>query len=156
MPLPLLPKQNPYSKTRRFLPHTLHYITPIFLHPSPHTMHSAAAAKFNAVLNTQLSLILHLCAHPVLQYTLNATQPSMHQQTVSSRHYRVSTLAHRFLKRTTIYLLNNKTTVLHLHNPLPSSNISCPSCPMQRHLLQQISASQILLTPPPNTASHPS
>ena len=27
IPLRLLPKQNPYSKTRRFLPRTLHYVT---------------------------------------------------------------------------------------------------------------------------------
>ena len=47
-------------------------------------------------------------------------------------------------------------TVLHLHNPLPSSNINCPSCPMQRHLLQQILASQIRLTKSQHTTSPPS
>ena len=73
-------------------------------------MHNAAPAKSNAVLKTQLSLILHLCTLPVWQYTLNATQPSMNYQTVSSLHHRARTPAHRVLKRTTKYLLNHNMT----------------------------------------------
>ena len=84
IPLRLHPKQNPYSKTRQLLSHTLHYINPTYLPPTHHPIHNAAAAKSNAVFNTQLCLILHLSALPVWQYTLNATQPSMNQQTVSS------------------------------------------------------------------------
>ena len=73
-------------------------------------MHNAAAAKSNAVFNTQLSLILHLCPPPVWQYTLNASQPSMNQQIVSSFHYRSSPRVHRLLKRTTKYLLTHLMT----------------------------------------------
>ena len=73
-------------------------------------MHNAAAAKSSAVLYTQLSFILHSCAHSAWQYTLNATQPSMNLQTVPSRHYRARTPAHRFLTRTTKYLLTHTMT----------------------------------------------
>ena len=73
-------------------------------------MHRAAAVKFNTVFHTQLSLILHLCALPVWQHTLNATQPSMNQHTESSLHPHARTPAHRFLKPTTKYLLNHKMT----------------------------------------------
>ena len=80
-------------------------------------------AKSNAVLNTQLSLILHLCPLPAWQYMLSATQPSMNQQTVSSLHHRARTPAHRFLKRTTKYVLNHKmihcSTYTH-PNPRPT------------------------------------
>ena len=73
-------------------------------------MHNAGAAKSYAEFNTQLSLNLHLSAPAMWQYTLNATQSSMNQHTVSSLHYRARTPAHRVLKRTTKYLLNDKMT----------------------------------------------
>ena len=73
-------------------------------------MHNAAAAKSSAVLYTQLSLILHSCAHSAWQYTLNTSQPSMNQQTVSSFHYRPSARVHRLCKRITKYLLNRTMT----------------------------------------------
>ena len=73
-------------------------------------MNSAPPAKSNPVFNTHMRLILHLCALAVWQYTLNATQPSMNQQKASSPNCRSPTPAHRFLKRTTKYLLNNRTT----------------------------------------------
>ena len=73
-------------------------------------MHSAPAAKSNAVLNTDMRLILDLCALAAWQYTLNATQPSMNEQTVSSLYRRARTPAHRLLKPTTKYLLNHKMT----------------------------------------------
>ena len=47
-------------------------------------------------------------------------------------------------------------TLIHLHNPRPSSSISCPPCHMQRHPPQQISASQVLLTNSQHTTSSPS
>ena len=73
-------------------------------------MHSAAAAKSIALFHTPMRYTLHLCAPPVWQYTLNATQPNMNQPTVPSLHQRARTPPHRFLKRTTQYLLNRKMT----------------------------------------------
>ena len=98
------------QKAHRFLSHSLHYATPISLPPTGGLIHDAAAAKSNPVLNTPMRLILHLCALPAWQYTLNATQPSMNQHTISSRNYRARTPAHRFLKLTTKYLLKHKMT----------------------------------------------
>ena len=92
------------------MPHTLHHITPIYLTPILHSLRNAAAAKSNAVFNTQLCLSLHLCALPVWQYTLNASQPSMNQQTVSGLPYRSSARPQRLLRRTTKYLLAHKMT----------------------------------------------
>ena len=92
------------------MPQPLHYFTPTYLPPTRQPIHIAAAAKSTAVFNTQLCLILHLCSLPTWQYTLNATQPTMNQRTVSSLHHRARTPAHRFLKRTTKYLLNHKMT----------------------------------------------
>ena len=57
-----------------------------------------------------MRLILHLCALAVWQYTLNASQPSMNQQTVSSPHYRSSARVHRLCRRTTKYLGTHKMT----------------------------------------------
>ena len=73
-------------------------------------MPNAAAAKSNAVFYTQCRLILHSSALAASQYTLNATQPNMNQHTVSSLHHLARAPAHRFLKRTTKYLLNHKMT----------------------------------------------
>ena len=89
---------------------TLFPYTTLFRSPIRHSIHNAAAPKSNAVLNTQLRLILHLCAPPVCQYSLNATQPSINHQIVSSLHYRARTPAHRLLKRTTKYLRTHKMT----------------------------------------------
>ena len=90
-------------------------------------MHSAAAAKSNAVLNTPLSLILHLSAPAVRQYTLNAIQPSMNQHTVYSLYCRARTPAHRLLKRTTKYLPNHKMTHLatYITPYLPPALAAC-------------------------------
>ena len=107
--LRLLPNHNPYSTTRRFSSNTLHWTARIQLPPIPHSMHSAAAAKSNPVFDTQLSLILHLCALPAWQHMLNAAQPSMNQHTVSSLHHRARTPAQRFLKHNTKYLPQRKT-----------------------------------------------
>ena len=99
------------TQNRHFLPSTLHYTTTNYLPPTHHSMHSATAQTSNALFNTQLRLILHLCAHPVSQYTLTATpQPSMNRHTVSSLHQRAPAPPHRFLKRTTKCLLNHKMT----------------------------------------------
>ena len=84
----------------------LHRLSP----PTPQSTHNAVAAKSNAVFHTQLSLIVHLSAHPVWQYTLNVTQPSMNQQTVSTLHCQARTPANSLLKRNTEYQLNNKMT----------------------------------------------
>ena len=86
IPLRLLPKHEPYSNTRRFFPHALHYTSLTELTPTSHSMYSAADAKSITVYNTPLRLILHLCAPPVWQYTLNPTQPCMNQPTVPSLH----------------------------------------------------------------------
>ena len=101
---------NPYSKSRRFLPHTLHYISPIYPPPTPRSKHSAAAAKSYALFHTQLSLILHLYALPAWQYTLNDTCTSFNQHTVSSLHYRPCTPAHCLCKPTTKCLLKDDMT----------------------------------------------
>ena len=67
--------------------HVLYTIlTPFRFFPNSHSMHSAPPAKSNAVFNTLLVLILHLCALAAGQYTLNATQPNMNQHTVASLH----------------------------------------------------------------------
>ena len=111
IPPRLLPKHNPYSKTRRVvLSHASHYNNPAYLPPTPNPICIAASAKFSAVFNTQLGLMLHSSALAVWQYTLNATQPSMNHHGVSSLHYPARTPPHRFLKRTTKYLLNHKIT----------------------------------------------
>ena len=73
-------------------------------------MRSGNQPKSTAVFNTQLSLTLDRCALAVWQYMLNATQRSTNQQPVSSLYHRTRTPAHRFLKRTTKYLLNHKMT----------------------------------------------
>ena len=152
-PTPNIPRRhlashNPYSKPTASS-HTLYTI----LLPS----RGDATAKSNSVSNTELSLILHLSAPAVWQYTLNATQISMNQTTVSILHYSARTPAHRFLKRTTIYLLNNKMAQCSTYiTPYLPANFSCPFCPMQRHPSQQISASQILLTNSQHTTSPPS
>ena len=155
MPLRLLPNHNPYSNTRHFLSHTLHYITPTT--PTPYSIHDAAAAKSNAVSNMQLSLILHLSAPAAWQYTPNPTQPTMNQHTVSNRHSRSPTPVHRCLKRTTQYLLTGKITPCSSWTtPDFPPTLAPPFCCMQRHPLQQIPATQILLTNCKPTASPPS
>ena len=94
IPLRLLPKQTPYSKTHQFLPHTLHYTTPTQIPPTRQSIHKATAAKSTAAHFTQLRLILHLYAPPVWHCTLNATQPSMNQRALRSLHYRSRTRAY--------------------------------------------------------------
>ena len=117
----LLPNHNPYKKTHRFLSHTLHYITPIYLPAIPHSMQSAPAAKTNPVFHKPIRLILHLPSPSAWQYTLNATQPSMNHLTVSSPIHRARTPAHRFLERTTKYPPNNQ--------PIQSSTYTSPDLP---------------------------
>ena len=84
-------------------------------------MRGAPAAKSNAAFETHMRLILHLSALPAWEYTLNATQPNMSQQTVSSLHHRTGAAAHRFLKRTTKELLSHKMT--------PCSTYTTPDLP---------------------------
>ena len=92
---------------------------PFSFPPSLHAMHSAPAAKSNVVfcICTHMRLILHLCVPSVCQYSLNATHPSMNQQTVSSLHYRARIRVHRFLKRTIKYLLNHKMKHCSTYTP---------------------------------------
>ena len=99
--------------------HTLHSVLPGFRFP-PSTTQSKMLQQPNPMqtLNTQVRLILHSCALAASQHTLNAAQPSINQHTVSSLHYRPRTPVHRFLKRTTKYLLNHKMTLCSTFTPL--------------------------------------
>ena len=88
-------------------PHTLYTVLPALSLPQSATQCTALQLPTPAQHMLQS---LHLFALAAWQYTLNATQPSMNHQTVASLHQRTRTPAHRFLKRTTKYLLNHKMT----------------------------------------------